>query len=215
MTSMSERETGRLIPDDSQAAIELTLAVRAGDLEEVSRLLRDDPGLALARIAGRRGGSETALHLVAGWPGYFPRGPEIVALLAAAGADPDALTTSQGTEPGRGSETPLHYAASSDDADVAEALIDAGADLEVPGGSIGTPLDNAVGTAAGTSPGCWPTAAPGSTRPGTPQLSASSPGLRQSSAATRRHRTCRRRSGMPARPDSDAPPNTCWPAALT
>lgn len=149
MTSMSERETGRLIPDDSQAAIELTLAVRAGDLEEVSRLLRDDPGLALARIAGRRGGSETALHLVAGWPGYFPRGPEIVALLAAAGADPDALTTSQGTEPGPGSETPLHYAASSDDADVAEALIDAGADLEVPGGSIGTPLDNAVGY------GCW------------------------------------------------------------
>jgi uncharacterized protein len=46
-------------------------------------------------------------------------------------------------------ETPLHYAASSDDADVAEALINGGADLEVPGGSIGTPLDNAVGY------GCW------------------------------------------------------------
>jgi uncharacterized protein len=43
----------------------------------------------------------------------------------------------------------LHYAASSDDLEVAEALIDGGADLEVPGGSIGTPLDNAVGYA------CW------------------------------------------------------------
>src|SRR5258705_9045076 len=32
---------------------------------------------------------------------------------------------------------------------VADALIDAGADLETPGGSIGTPLDNAVGY------GCW------------------------------------------------------------
>jgi hypothetical protein len=43
----------------------------------------------------------------------------------------------------------LHYAESSDDADVAEALIGGGADVEKPGGSIGTPLDNAVGY------GCW------------------------------------------------------------
>ena len=43
----------------------------------------------------------------------------------------------------------MHYAASSDDADVAEALIDGGADLETPDGSIGTPLDNAIGY------GCW------------------------------------------------------------
>jgi uncharacterized protein len=49
------------------------------------------------------------------------------------------------------SETPLHWAASSDDADVAEALIDGGADLEAPGASIagGPPLDDAVGY------GCW------------------------------------------------------------
>jgi ankyrin repeat protein len=46
-------------------------------------------------------------------------------------------------------ETPLHWAASSDDLDVADALIDAGADIEAPGGSIGTPLDNAIGY------GCW------------------------------------------------------------
>jgi uncharacterized protein len=43
----------------------------------------------------------------------------------------------------------LHYAASSDDVDVAEALIDGGANIETPDGSIGTPLDNAVGY------GCW------------------------------------------------------------
>jgi ankyrin repeat protein len=73
-----------------------------------------------------------------------------VTSLIEAGADPNALTTGRDSDmPGPGSETPLHYAASSDDADVAVALIDGGADLEVPGGSIGTPLDNAVGYA------CW------------------------------------------------------------
>ena len=39
--------------------------------------------------------------------------------------------------------------ASSDDVDVAEALIDGGADVEAPDGSIGTPLDNAIGYS------CW------------------------------------------------------------
>ena len=60
-----------------------------------------------------------------------------------AGADPSFR------HPGRCDETPLHWAASSDDVDVAAALIDGGADLDVPGGSIGTPLANAVGY------GCW------------------------------------------------------------
>ena len=64
-------------------------------------------------------------------------------MLVAAGADPNADTG------GEAPETPLHWAASSDDLDVADALIDAGADLEKPGGSIGTPLDNAIGY------GCW------------------------------------------------------------
>ncbi len=50
---------------------------------------------------------------------------------------------------GHGPAPTLHYAASSDDVDVAAALIDDGADVEAPGGSIGTPLDNAVGYA------CW------------------------------------------------------------
>jgi ankyrin repeat protein len=43
-------------------------------------------------------------------------------------------------------ETPLHWAASSDDVVVLDALLDAGADLEAPGAVIagGTPLDDAV-----------------------------------------------------------------------
>ena len=71
----------------------------------------------------------------------FPNGPAVVRLLVEAGADPNARQP--------GDETPLHWAASSDDADVAAALIDCGADINAPDGSIGTPLANAVGY------GCW------------------------------------------------------------
>ena len=126
-----------------QVAVELTVAIKAGDVPALRRLLAARPGLAAERITGRKGGTSTPLHIVTDWPGYFPNGPAIVRILIEAGADPNALTS-----PGK-PETPLHYAASSDDADVAEALIDGGADLEIPGGSIGTPLDNAVGY------GCW------------------------------------------------------------
>ena len=126
-----------------QIAIELTLAIKGGNIPALERLLATRPGLAAEHITGRKGGTSTPLHFVTDWPGYFPSGPAIVRILIEAGADPNALTS-----PGK-PETPLHYAASSDDADVAEALIDGGADLEIPGGSIGTPLDNAVGY------GCW------------------------------------------------------------
>jgi len=62
-----------------------------------------------------------------------------------AGADPNSTTTGPGKP-----ETPLHYAAaSSDEVDVAAALIGRGADLKTPDGSIGTPLGNAIGYA------CW------------------------------------------------------------
>lgn len=64
-------------------------------------------------------------------------------MLIEAGADPGTSVT------GSHAETPLHWAASSDDADVADALISGGADIEAQGGSIGTPLANAVGY------GCW------------------------------------------------------------
>jgi ankyrin repeat protein len=128
--------------NDQAALVE---AIRAGDLPSLARILEAQPGLASARIEGRRpGASRTPLHVATDWPGHFPNGVAVVRALIAAGADVNARTTGRAD-----TETPLHWAASSDDVEVAEALIAAGADLEAAGGSIGTPLDNAVGY------GCW------------------------------------------------------------
>jgi uncharacterized protein len=126
--------------DSDPAAIALVQAIRTGDTAALSQLLQEHPGLVAEQVRGTR----TPLHVAADWPGYFPNGPEVVRVLLRAGADPDGGVPRESPE-----ETPLHWAASSDDADVAEALIDGGADIERPGGSIGTPLHNAVGY------GCW------------------------------------------------------------
>lgn len=117
-------------------------ALRAGDLAALTRALDARSSLARDRLPGY--GGRTLLHVVADWPGYSPRGPQVVRLLIERGADPNV----RGDDDERG-ESPLHWAASSDDVDVAQALLEGGADLELPGGSIGTPLDNAIGY------GCW------------------------------------------------------------
>ncbi len=122
--------------------VALVSAIHTGDIAGVTRLVSESPALARGPLGGPFK-TRTALHVVCDWPGYFPRGPEITRVLIAAGADPNYR------DPQPGSETPLHWAASSDDAEVAEALLDGGADVEVPDGSIGTPLDNAIGYA------CW------------------------------------------------------------
>jgi uncharacterized protein len=135
-----------ILPHGDPVAVELTRAIHFGELDELSRLLVERPELATVHMIGRKGlegGWRTPLHAATDWPGYFPSAPSAVALLLEAGADPNDDTG------GDCPETPLHWAASSDDVDVAVVLIDGGADLETPGGSIGTPLDNAVGY------GCW------------------------------------------------------------
>jgi len=133
-----------LAPDD-QTAVDTCVAIRFGDVDLLRRLLAGTAGLANARLRAADGGSRTPLHLVTDWPGYFPHGPLSARLLLDAGADVDARTTGKGGLVGPGAETPLHWAASNDDSDVAAVLIAAGADLEAPDGSIGTPLDNAIG----------------------------------------------------------------------
>ena len=128
--------------DDDAVAFALVQAIRTGDLAALQGLLQEYSTLASARI--QAAGFRTPLHVVTDWPGYFPNGPHVVRMLIDAGADPNARSVGKGS-----AETPLHWAASSDDVDVASALLDGGADLEATDGSIGTPLGNAIGY------GCW------------------------------------------------------------
>ena len=117
------------IRDDDPRAVAVVSAIRAGEVERLRQWLADDPALATARIVDASGVGRSLLHVVADWPGHFPRGGETVAVLIAAGADPNAQVVSHPVAP----ETPLHWAASSDDVVVLDALLDGGAAIEAPG----------------------------------------------------------------------------------
>lgn len=131
------------IPADDPVAVEVTRLVQAGDVAALERLLAEWPELVTARL-GDRGCSRTLLHVAADWPGHFPHGPDVVALLVRSGAEVDARF--DGGE-GSHTETPLHWAASSDDVAVLDALLDADADVEADGAVLGggSPLADAVG----------------------------------------------------------------------
>lgn len=118
------------------------VAIRYGEVDRLKALLDEHPDLVTWQLGGAGCGRDP-LHVVTDWPGYFPNGPEVARILIDAGA----VIDDRGPD-GTG-ETALHWAASSDDADVAKVLIEAGADIEAAEGSIGTPVENAVGY------GCW------------------------------------------------------------
>jgi ankyrin repeat protein len=132
------------IPVDDPRAVALAAAIHSGDVEALRRQLRDNPALAAARVVDRRGVSRTLLHIAADWPGHFPNGPRTVAILVAAGADVDARVVH--SNPHGAPETALHWAASSDDVSVLDALLDAGADIEAAGAVFtgGAPMSDAV-----------------------------------------------------------------------
>ncbi|KMS75286.1 ankyrin [Streptomyces viridochromogenes] len=114
-------------------------AIRSGNVAALQDLLTAHPGLATARV-GNIKCARTLLHLATDWPGHLPDGPATVTALVAAGADVNARFT------GAHRETPLHWAASTDDVPVLDALLDLGADIEADGAVIGdgTPLADAV-----------------------------------------------------------------------
>jgi ankyrin repeat protein len=124
-----------LSPEDP-LAVAVAEAIHSGHVDQLERLLSEHPGLANARIGEPR----TLLHIAADWPGHFPSGAATVATLIAHGADVNAPFI------GPHAETPLHWAASSDDVAVLDVLLDGGADIEAPGSVIGggTPLADAV-----------------------------------------------------------------------
>ena len=108
-----------------------TEIVQAGELERLAQLLQDNPSLVTAHIGTwPEGMSRTLLHAATDWPGHFPNSPQVVQLLIDAGADVNARFSGPHTE------TPLHWAASSDDVEVLDVLLDNGADIEAPGAVI-------------------------------------------------------------------------------
>ena len=133
------------IATDDPLAVTAVEAVHRGDLTRLKQLLAEHPELATARLGDDDpdGMSRTLLHVATDWPGHFPNGAATVVLLVEAGADVNARFR------GPHAETPLHWAASSNDVNVLDALLDAGADIEAAGAVLGggPPLADATGFA--------------------------------------------------------------------
>ncbi|NUR08171.1 MAG: ankyrin repeat domain-containing protein [Nocardioidaceae bacterium] len=131
-------------PQDPVAEAVVT-AIRTGRVDELRRLLAEHPDLAAARVGddSPEGLARSLLHVATDWPGHVPDVATTVAVLVAAGADVNARFH------GPHRETPLHWAASSDDVDALTALVEAGADIDADGGVIagGTPLGDATALA--------------------------------------------------------------------
>ncbi len=129
------------LPESDPIAVDLIRAIRHGDVSRLRQLLEDIPDLARARIVDHKGVARTLLHIVSDWPGHFPNAAQTVQVLAAAGADLNAPVINANAP-----ETPLHWAASSDDVAVLDALLDAGADIEATGAIFtgGTAMSDAV-----------------------------------------------------------------------
>jgi ankyrin repeat protein len=127
-----------IAPEDPRAA-EVVTAIQQGDVARLERMLAADAALATARIRGR-----TLLHILADWPGHRPESARTAKLLAQHGADVNARF--QHPQQKESAETPLHWAASSDDVALIDALLDAGADIEVDGAIFtgGAPMSDAV-----------------------------------------------------------------------
>ncbi|MFD7836445.1 ankyrin repeat domain-containing protein [Streptomyces sp. NPDC059761] len=122
-------------------AVAVTAVIEGGDVSELRRLLDAHPGLAAGRIVKRCAGAgeRSLLHIATDWPGHRPDTALVIRTLVAAGADPMARFV------GVHAETPLHWAASNDDVEALDALVEAGADIAAPGAVIGggTPLTDA------------------------------------------------------------------------
>lgn len=133
---MTTRRTNDLV------TVAVVDAIHTGDVARLRDLLVEHQGLAQVWVGTEDpdGMSRSLLHVVTDWPGHFPNGAATVGALVEAGADVNARFR------GPHAETPLHWAASSDDVDVLDALLDAGADIEAPGAVIGggTPLADAT-----------------------------------------------------------------------
>jgi uncharacterized protein len=119
----------------------LSSAIHTGDVEALRQLLDRDPQISKARIVDPKGVSRTLIHIAVDSPGHFPRVSQTIGLLIERGADPDGLIVG-----GNAPERPLHWAASCNDVDALDALLNGGANIESPGAIFtnGTAMSDAV-----------------------------------------------------------------------
>ncbi len=125
-------------PSRSWRRFTVAMSRRYSDISATIRILRQRESLTGVACPGR------CCILRQTGLATFPMAPQTVAILVAAGADVNARVIHPGP---RGSpETALHWAASSDDVGVLDALLDGGADIEAPGAVFtgGTPMSDAV-----------------------------------------------------------------------
>ena len=133
-----------VLPENDALATEVSAAIKTGEHSVLRRLLRGQAGLARARLQRRsapgREEQRSLLHVATDWPANFPGVAETIAVLVEAGVEVNARFV------GSHGETPLPWAASSDDVAALDALLDHGADVEASGAVIGggTPLADAV-----------------------------------------------------------------------
>ena len=126
-------------------AVSITKAIHTGDVAALRQLLSEDPGLANVRIVGADGVERSMVHVATDWPGRFRNVAATLRALASAGADVNARMSRHPKDPNC-VETPLHWAASSNDVVAIDALLDLGADIEAAGAILtgGAPLSDAV-----------------------------------------------------------------------
>jgi len=119
----------------------LVTAIHKGDVEALRRLLDGALGLSKVRIVDAKGVGRTLLHVATDWPGHFPNVAQTIGLLIELGADADAPILGAKIQ-----ERPLHGAASSNDVNAIDALLDGGANIECPGAVFtnGTAMSDAV-----------------------------------------------------------------------
>lgn len=143
------------IPAHDPLATATSTAIKEGNIPTLRTLLVQNPNLAAALITSTGPDSlpeaRTLLHIATDWPGHFPNVAETIHLLASAGAEVSAPfrrgAAAAAEPPPPHAETPLHWAASTDDIAALDALLDSGAAIEAPGSVLGggPPLTNAVG----------------------------------------------------------------------
>ncbi|KAM3514638.1 hypothetical protein MY11210_001744 [Beauveria gryllotalpidicola] len=126
------------IPVEDTRAIAVTKAIQTGDIKSLEAQLSEQNELVSAYI-GSPDDARTLLHLLTDWPGHFPNNTAVARILIEAGCQCNAPYIGK-----LHSETPLHWAASCDDLEVMDMLLDAGADINAEGGIIDdTPLADA------------------------------------------------------------------------